>query len=134
MPSRNTSPGRLRTRVLELQRRGNSNRLWSAFRGHSGGRLEPAWCHLPSQKACRGFPLFLGDFGVVWVVLFPQVKFLQKRMIAFGFRAVEIIQKTAAATDHGKKAATRGKILYGVLEMGGKVIDPFGEKGDLYIG
>jgi hypothetical protein len=55
-------------------------------------------------------------------------------MIAFGFRAVEIIQKTAAATDHGKKAATRGKILYGVLEMGGKVIDPFGEKGDLYIG
>ena len=85
-------------------------------------------------KGVQRIPFISRGLRVVWVVLFPQVKFLQKRMIAFGFRAVEIIQKTAAATDHGKKAATRGKILYGVLEMGGKVIDPFGEKGDLYIG
>ena len=88
----------------------------------------------PAKRRAEDSLYFSGTLGFFGVGLFPQVKFLQKRMIAFGFRAVEIIQKTAAATDHGKKAATRGKILYGVLEMGGKVIDPFGEKGDLYIG
>ena len=47
-------------------------------------------------------------------------------MITLGFRAVKIIKYTATATDHGEKAAAGGEILDGVLQVGRKVVDPFG--------
>jgi len=40
-------------------------------------------------------------------------------MIAFGFGAVEIIEKTAPAAYHGEKTPTGGEVLHGVLQVGG---------------
>lgn len=87
----------------------------------------------PAKKVQR-IPVSRGLGGWFWVGLFPQVKFLQKRVIAFGFGAVEIIQKTAATTDHGKKTPAGGEILHGVLQVGREMVDPFREEGDLHVG
>lgn len=55
-------------------------------------------------------------------------------MIAFRFRAVEIIQKAAPTADHRKKTTAGGEILDGILQVGGQMIDSLGEKGNLHIG
>jgi len=55
-------------------------------------------------------------------------------MVAFGFGAVEIIEKTAATTDHGEKTTAGGEVLNGVLQMSGEVVDSFGQEGDLHVG
>ena len=94
---------------------------------------EPAGCHLPSRGPTEGFP-FLGDLGVGYPVgLFPQVKFLEKVLVALGFGTVEVIEEAAAATDHGEETAAGGEVLNGLLEMGGEVVDPVCQDGNLHI-
>ena len=79
-------------------------------------------------------PLSRGLWGLFWVFLFPQVKLLQKRVVPFGFGTVEVIQQAAAAADHGEETTTGGKILHGILEVGGEMVNSFGQQGDLHIG
>jgi hypothetical protein len=55
-------------------------------------------------------------------------------MITFGFGAVKIIEKTPTPTDHREKTAAGGKVLYGVLQVGGEVVDSLRQESDLNIG
>lgn len=85
-------------------------------------------------KGGRRFP-FPGVLGFgCWVGLFPQVEFLKKRVVALGFRAVEVIQQAAAATDHGEEAPTGGEVLDRILEMRREMVDSLGQEGDLDVG
>lgn len=47
---------------------------------------------------------------------------------------MKIVEKAATATDHGKEAAAGSKVFDGIFQVGGEVIDPFGEERDLNIG
>jgi hypothetical protein len=46
---------------------------------------------------------------------------------------VEVIEEAAAAADHGEEAAAGGEVLNGLLEMGGEVVDPVCQDGNLHI-
>jgi hypothetical protein len=72
---------------------------------------KPAWCHLLSSGWRWGFPLG-GDLGVMgFGELFPQVQFLKKSAIAFGFGAMEVIEETATPADHREEATPRGEVF-----------------------
>ena len=43
--------------------------------------------------------------------LFPQVQFLKKSAIAFGFGAMEVIEETATPADHREEATPRGEVF-----------------------
>lgn len=52
---------------------------------------------------------FLGWF------LFPQLQFLKKRAVTFGFGAVKVVEKAASAADHGEEAAAGSEVFYSVF-------------------
>ena len=66
--------------------------------------------------------------------LFPQFQFLKKGAVTFGFRAVKVVEKATPATDHGEEAAAGSEVFDGFFEVGGEVVNPIGEKGNLHIG
>ena len=46
---------------------------------------------------------------------------------------MKVVEQAPAATDHGEEAAAGGEIFDRVFEVGGKVINAFGDEGDLDI-
>ena len=44
---------------------------------------------------------------------------------------MKVVEEAAAAADHGEEAAAGGEVLDGLLEVGGEVVDPVREDGDL---
>ena len=94
------------------------------FRGHSGGQgacvVSSAQLGLVREFPLRGTGSVCCGFG-----LFPQFQFFKKGAVPFGFGAVKIVEKTAPATDHRKKATTGGEVFDGVFKVGGEVVDPF---------
>ena len=85
-------------------------------------------------KVGRSFPLGGTFGGWLGVGLFPQVKFFKKGAITFGFGPVEVVEQSAATAHHGKKTTAGGEIFDRILKVGGKMVNPFREEGDLDIG
>ena len=63
-----------------------------------------------------------------------KLQLLRNRLITSGIRIVQIIEQTAALTDHFQEPAARAVVFHVLLQMLGQFIDPLGEQSDLHIG
>ena len=64
----------------------------------------------------------------------PNLEFFCNRLIAGQVGLVEIIQQTAALSDHFQQTAPGAVVLDVLLQMLSQVINSLGQKGDLHVG
>ena len=65
--------------------------------------------------------------------LVAQAERLDKRLVAFGICAFQVIEEITAVVDHAKKAVTRAKILFMGFEVLRQFFDALGQHGDLHV-
>ena len=67
------------------------------------------------------------------VLLLTQVQRLQNRLVTFRCRALQVVQKAAAARDHAKKAAARVVIFHMSLEVLRELVDSTCQDRNLHV-
>ena len=63
----------------------------------------------------------------------PKLELLCNRLIAGQVGLMEIIQQPAALADHFQQTAPGAVVLDVLLQMLSQVINPLGQKGNLYV-
>ena len=111
---------------------------WPPLVGFQRTQRRPSGACVVSSAQPKGETdgfLVSGTLGLFFgVLLFPQVKLLQERVITLGFGAVEVVEQAPTAADHGEKASAGGEVLHGMLKVSRKVVDSLREECDLHVG
>ena len=66
--------------------------------------------------------------------LVPEAQFLDDLPVAVDIRTLQVIQETAASSDHFEESTTAVVVLFVGPEVIRQIVDPLGEQGDLNAG
>lgn len=66
--------------------------------------------------------------------LLADAELFDELKVAFGVGLVEVVQQRTAFADEDEQGTAGTGVLFVGLEVGGEVLDPLGEKGDLDFG